>query len=63
MTDMFIVYCEYVEDQNGTHKIHYKINYQDNGRTLELINGPEKVYVTYLTDDELDTVYGEETAD
>jgi hypothetical protein len=63
MTDDFIFYCEYVQDQNGTQKIHYKINYTDNGRIMELVGGPEEVYETYLTEEELDMLDSYEPAD
>jgi hypothetical protein len=62
MTDDFIFYCEYIEDQNGTQKVHYKINYTDNNRVVDLIGGPEEVYETYLTEEELDMLDSYEPA-
>lgn len=62
MTDDFIFYCEYIEDQNGTQKVHYKINYTDNNRVIDLIGGPEEVYETYLTEEELDMLDSYEPA-
>jgi len=54
MNDMFIVYKEYYEDQNGKRYNYNQIQYKDNGYEVELIGGPIKVYKMYLTAEEID---------
>jgi hypothetical protein len=63
MTDNFIHYIEYFEDQNGEQYVCNRIYYKDDGHHVELIGGPEEVVVMYLTADEVEMVEGYETSD
>jgi hypothetical protein len=63
MTDNFIHYFEYFEDQNGEQYVCNRIYYKDDGHHVELIGGPEEVVVMYLTADEVEMVEGYETSD
>ena len=63
MTDNFIHYFEYYEDQNGEQYVCNRIYYKDDGHHVELLGGPEEVVVMYLTADEVEMVEGYETSD
>lgn len=63
MTDNFIHYNEYFEDQNGEQYVCNRIYYKDDGQHVELLGGPEEVVVMYLTADEVEMVEGYETSD
>jgi len=63
MTDNYIHYFEFYNDQNGEQYVCNRIYYQDDGEFVKLIGGPEEVFIMYLTEDEVEAVEGYEPAD
>jgi len=58
INDEWVVYKEYVYDQNGGKPIYYRIAFVDNGMMAELTGGPVEVHKRYLTTEEIAIVFG-----